>query len=143
MASTTVCPRCGGTGFIPAFAHVHNGMCFKCHGTGLIDVETGTTAHSQFYVVTNDGITEKFGSFAECSAYTQNGSLYQGNNMTMRRATEHEIARYIDDETQDEAAEKRYEDHLADGFTLDDDVYELYDRFVEYRYTGGLAPMAF
>ena len=28
------CPRCGGTGHISAFAHIHGGLCMKCEGTG-------------------------------------------------------------------------------------------------------------
>lgn len=28
------CGKCSGTGFIPAFAHVYDGVCFDCLGTG-------------------------------------------------------------------------------------------------------------
>lgn len=28
------CARCDGTGFIESYAHVHNGRCFGCMGTG-------------------------------------------------------------------------------------------------------------
>lgn len=26
------CPRCGGEGWIPAFSHVEDGICFRCRG---------------------------------------------------------------------------------------------------------------
>ena len=26
------CPRCGGTGYLPHFRHVQNGICFLCGG---------------------------------------------------------------------------------------------------------------
>lgn len=26
------CPRCGGTGYLPQFKHVENGICFLCRG---------------------------------------------------------------------------------------------------------------
>ncbi len=30
----TICCRCGGEGVIPRFAHVANGICFRCWGSG-------------------------------------------------------------------------------------------------------------
>lgn len=30
-----VCPKCGGTGYLPFYHHVDCGRCFKCDGTGL------------------------------------------------------------------------------------------------------------
>lgn len=24
------CPRCGGTGYLPQYRHIENGICFKC-----------------------------------------------------------------------------------------------------------------
>jgi len=30
----TTCTRCGGKGHIPHFAHVMNGVCFRCWGSG-------------------------------------------------------------------------------------------------------------
>ncbi|KIA89595.1 hypothetical protein [Kaistella jeonii] len=29
------CQKCGGLGFLDMFAHVQNGICFQCHGTGI------------------------------------------------------------------------------------------------------------
>jgi 5-methylcytosine-specific restriction endonuclease McrA/ribosomal protein S27AE len=29
------CSRCGGTGYMPEYRHVQNGICFKCGGTGF------------------------------------------------------------------------------------------------------------
>ena len=28
------CDKCGGLGFLSHYAHVENGLCFKCNGTG-------------------------------------------------------------------------------------------------------------
>ena len=28
------CTRCDGTGYIPLFSHVKDGVCFRCNGTG-------------------------------------------------------------------------------------------------------------
>lgn len=39
MASKKVtcdCHKCGGTGYIAAFAHIANGDCFTCKGTGKV-----------------------------------------------------------------------------------------------------------
>lgn len=35
-ANETPCPRCHGEGVIRAFAHVENGLCFKCRGRGTL-----------------------------------------------------------------------------------------------------------
>ena len=32
------CPRCSGTGVLPHFAHVENGVCFLCDGKKTIEV---------------------------------------------------------------------------------------------------------
>ncbi len=32
----TVCPRCGGSGYLPQYSHVEHGRCFKCGGEGVI-----------------------------------------------------------------------------------------------------------
>lgn len=32
------CPRCGGPGFIGAYAHIDHGRCFKCGGLGYVAV---------------------------------------------------------------------------------------------------------
>ena len=29
------CSKCSGKGYIPGYAHVMNGVCFKCGGTGV------------------------------------------------------------------------------------------------------------
>ena len=31
----TQCPKCGGTGNIPCFSHVEDGVCFLCGGSGV------------------------------------------------------------------------------------------------------------
>jgi hypothetical protein len=30
------CPKCGGSGYIQAFAGIANGTCFRCAGTGKV-----------------------------------------------------------------------------------------------------------
>lgn len=32
--SDPTCPKCGGTGYIPGYAHVEGGVCFLCGGSG-------------------------------------------------------------------------------------------------------------
>jgi DnaJ-class molecular chaperone len=29
-----VCPRCNGSGYLPQYGHVENGICFRCRGNG-------------------------------------------------------------------------------------------------------------
>ncbi len=31
-----ICSKCGGSGYIPQYIHVENGICFQCHGEGVI-----------------------------------------------------------------------------------------------------------
>lgn len=33
------CERCGGSGYLPQYYHVQNGICFKCGGEGTIVIE--------------------------------------------------------------------------------------------------------
>jgi hypothetical protein len=34
------CDRCGGSGYLPQYNHVENGICFKCGGEGVVLSET-------------------------------------------------------------------------------------------------------
>ena len=36
MCDKIKCPKCGGTGYIPAYNHVEEGICFLCDGSGWI-----------------------------------------------------------------------------------------------------------
>ena len=36
LANTVTCPRCGGTGYLPQYRHIENGICFKCRGAKVI-----------------------------------------------------------------------------------------------------------
>jgi len=38
----TTCGKCDGTGRIEAFAHIHNGRCFACGGTGTVSTTSAT-----------------------------------------------------------------------------------------------------
>ena len=42
-ANTCDCPKCGGTGYIPAFSGIANGDCFRCDGTGKVRASTVKT----------------------------------------------------------------------------------------------------
>ena len=33
--NATTCSRCNGTGYLPQYSHVENGVCFKCWGEGV------------------------------------------------------------------------------------------------------------
>jgi len=35
---TIECPKCQGAGYIGAFAHIANGVCFCCDGNGTIEI---------------------------------------------------------------------------------------------------------
>ena len=35
-----VCSRCGGTGNLPQYSHVENGVCFSCGGHGVYTART-------------------------------------------------------------------------------------------------------
>ena len=35
---TAACAKCHGTGFVAAYAHIKNGVCFDCDGTGQVAV---------------------------------------------------------------------------------------------------------
>jgi hypothetical protein len=34
--NTITCNRCGGSGRLPQYNHVENGICFKCRGEGVV-----------------------------------------------------------------------------------------------------------
>ena len=34
------CPKCNGTGHIPAYSHIHGGVCFRCDGRGKVHANT-------------------------------------------------------------------------------------------------------
>ena len=36
LENLETCPRCGGSGYIEQFHYVQNGICFQCHGEGVI-----------------------------------------------------------------------------------------------------------
>lgn len=33
---TTICPRCGGSGYLSQYNHIEHGICFKCNGEGVV-----------------------------------------------------------------------------------------------------------
>jgi DnaJ-class molecular chaperone len=35
----TTCPKCGGSGTLHQYAHIANGECFHCNGTGEVNGE--------------------------------------------------------------------------------------------------------
>lgn len=36
IGNLNVCDRCGGSGYLPQYSHVEDGICFKCNGEGVI-----------------------------------------------------------------------------------------------------------
>lgn len=40
------CPRCSGSGILPAYSHVQGGICFKCRGASEVPVEVTVTPSS-------------------------------------------------------------------------------------------------
>lgn len=36
IGNLAICDRCGGSGYLPQYSHVENGICFKCGGEGVI-----------------------------------------------------------------------------------------------------------
>lgn len=39
MKAHTVCPRCLGNGYLGQYSHVQDGICFRCKGSGEIQVQ--------------------------------------------------------------------------------------------------------
>lgn len=35
LKETKPCGKCGGSGYIPSYSHIQNGICFKCEGEGI------------------------------------------------------------------------------------------------------------
>lgn len=55
------CGKCNGTGFIPAFAHYAEGVCFDCMGIGYVGVLSVKDVQSQSnYVKTGRGYINQF-----------------------------------------------------------------------------------
>lgn len=49
--SSVKCPKCYGTGNLPGFAHVANGVCFQCRGTGKInEPKNGGITYSRAFI---------------------------------------------------------------------------------------------
>ena len=42
-----MCSRCGGSGYIPKWSHIANGVCFKCGGSNT----TRTLTTSQYETI--------------------------------------------------------------------------------------------
>ena len=36
IGNLAICDRCGGSGYLPQYSHVEDGICFKCGGEGVI-----------------------------------------------------------------------------------------------------------
>lgn len=45
------CYKCSGTGFLPGFAHVAEGVCFACKGCGRVpDAKKKQIGYSRYYI---------------------------------------------------------------------------------------------
>lgn len=42
----TKCDKCAGKGYIEKFIHFQNGKCFRCDGTGQVEVMSEDTAEA-------------------------------------------------------------------------------------------------
>ena len=48
---TVKCGKCRGTGVIPGFYHVSEGVCFDCRGAGvLVEKKQGTVKYSRAFI---------------------------------------------------------------------------------------------
>ena len=36
IGNLAICDRCGGSGYLPQYSHVEDGVCFKCGGEGVV-----------------------------------------------------------------------------------------------------------
>jgi DnaJ-class molecular chaperone len=50
------CNRCDGTGRLPHFGHVNNGVCLKCRGAGkVVKTKRVVTIETHYHAVTDTG----------------------------------------------------------------------------------------
>ena len=42
------CPRCGGTNFVPRYAHHDRGACYRCRGRGVVPSRTAAESESAY-----------------------------------------------------------------------------------------------
>jgi hypothetical protein len=49
IANTPNCGKCGGSGYIPIYRHIQDGICFKCWGSGVDMKEL----HEQLHLYTS------------------------------------------------------------------------------------------
>jgi len=40
IGNLAICDRCGGSGYLPQYSHIEDGVCFKCGGEGVVLNET-------------------------------------------------------------------------------------------------------
>jgi RecJ-like exonuclease len=38
MKKMVTCDKCNGRGYIPAYMHRHNGVCYSCNGSGNVEI---------------------------------------------------------------------------------------------------------
>src|SRR5882762_7207144 len=53
------CPRCGGTGRLERFGHVHQGVCFKCEGAGSQWTPAGRAAYATYVALLKEATVTK------------------------------------------------------------------------------------
>ena len=61
------CPKCRGDGFIPGFAHISEGICFQCKGSGKITYRPTSITFAETFV----------------RQYMQDGYFHKDDNMEL------------------------------------------------------------
>ena len=61
--SSGSCPRCGGTGYLPQFSHVANGVCFLCGGSRTVDNSSFEDFEPEDFFNEDDWNDYNFGKF--------------------------------------------------------------------------------
>lgn len=44
-----VCPKCGGSGYLPEYKHVQNGICFRCEGKGYVEYTSNWASDDEWF----------------------------------------------------------------------------------------------
>jgi hypothetical protein len=139
------CPRCAGTGNVPSFAHVQNGLCFRCKGTGLsypdkpqpenlelvsniftlVKIEGNMTYFAQFYVWDKEPRASMFGKGRFFSNAVVRGERW---SEPVLKAEPQIFEAPLD------VIRGKYKEYLGKGYTVltDEDFHAWYEANVEY-----------
>lgn len=139
------CPRCNGTGNVPSFAHVQEGICFRCDGTGLsypnkpeaenielvshiytlVKIEGDISYCAQFYVWNTNEKAERFGLGHFFSKAVHRGKRWASPSLDVEpQLYEVPLAE----------VRAKYREYLGKGYTVlaDEDFHAWYAANVEH-----------